>query len=206
MERKSNIELLRCVLMWFVVIIHFVGHNIQAANNPAQMGDENYFSSNLLLAFSTCAVDCFVIISGYWGIKLTYNKLFSFCFPILLYEVIISTIYLFISGTCSIPSLNYWYVQQYLALLILSPLINVGLERISKEGLQKILLLSIVLFVLPISSPTYNAGKNVFIFILLYCIGYYLRHYYYTRRSGGGILSFTSFPVSWFLQRQWVYI
>lgn len=175
--RDSNIEMLRCILMWFVVIIHFVGHNILYKESPVQFGSQNYFSSNALLSISVCAVDCFVIISGYFSIKFSLKKILIFVFSILFYEFFISCIYYLFTGHCTIPHLSYWFVRQYLALMILSPILNAGLRNLDERTLRMILLLSIFFFILPLSSPSYNSGKNVYIFILLYSVGFYLRNY-----------------------------
>ena len=56
--------------MFLIVVSHFVAHNILDRNleNPISIGDMNYISSNLLLSASIGAVNCFVIISGYFTI------------------------------------------------------------------------------------------------------------------------------------------
>ena len=65
-SRKSNIELLRLVLMAFVVLLHF--------NNDAMGGAfvhvRNLPIDNFVLHFfeslGICAVNCFMIVSGYF--------------------------------------------------------------------------------------------------------------------------------------------
>ena len=48
--RQSNIELLRCVLMYMIVVLHFVAHNLLNKDNPAVLGDKNFLSANAILA------------------------------------------------------------------------------------------------------------------------------------------------------------
>lgn len=184
--RSSNIELLRCLLMFYVVVIHFVGHNILSKDAPAQIGDMNYFSSNLLLSISVCAVDCFVLISGYFTIKLTFKKIVLFLLPIFFYEIVISLVFFPFSHHFVLPKLAYWFVRPYLALMLFSPIINYGLQKLSGTAIRNLLIISILFFVLPPNSPTGNSGKNIYIFILLYITGYYIRNYYQTKKNWGG--------------------
>lgn len=176
--RESNFELLRCLLMLFVVIIHFIGHNILSKDNPVQVGEMNYFTSNLMHSFCVCAVDCFVLISGYFTIKVSLRKIILFLLPIFFYELLLSTICYPITHHFLIPKFNYWFIRCYLALMILSPLLNCGLSKLKGEILRNILLLSIFFYILPINSPSFQAGKNIYIFILLYMTGYYIRNFF----------------------------
>ena len=186
-ERSSNIELLRCVLMFLIVVSHFVAHNILDRNleNPISFGDMNYISSNLLLSASIGAVNCFVIISGYFTIKLSLKKLTLFILPVIIYELILGALFFKVKPQ-SFMLLNYWFVRYYLALMLLSPILNYGLEKLKNQDFQLILFLLFVFFILPISSITGNRGMNIFIFILMYMIGFYIKHHFTLRRSGGG--------------------
>lgn len=188
-ERNSNVELLRCILMLLIVISHFVAHNILDRNleTPLSPNDINYISSNLLLSASVGAVNCFVIISGYYTIKLSLRKLILFILPIVFYEFVLGALFFKVKPQ-SYMLLNYWFVQYYLALMLLSPILNYGLERLKKQWFTMILLLSFIFFILPIPSITGNRGMNIYIFILMYMIGYYIRHHVTLKHSGGGIL------------------
>ena len=64
--RNSNIELLRLVLMFMVVLLHFNNDTMGGAFVYAR----NYPTANFILHFmesiSICAVNCFMIVSGYF--------------------------------------------------------------------------------------------------------------------------------------------
>lgn len=70
-ERNSNIELLRIVLMIMVVTLHFNNEKMGGAFNFAQDNTANTFILYFLESLSICAVNCFMIISGYF---LAFNK------------------------------------------------------------------------------------------------------------------------------------
>ena len=199
--RDSNIELLRCLLMLLIVIQHFVAHNILSKDDPVDYGGKNFISANMLLAFCVSAVNCFVLISGYYGIKFSLKKLFLFLLPIFFYELVMSFIWYPCKHHVSITAFNYWFVRSFVALMIISPILNKGLECLNRRQIQVILLLLIAIFIVPLSSFSGNAGKNILIFVLLYLTGYYLRHFYKNKLSGGGILLDTFYAHCLFLRR-----
>ena len=182
-QRQSNIELLRCLLMLMIVIIHFLGHNILSATNPIDINNPHFYTANLLLAFCECAVDCFVLISGWFLINFSIRKIIMFLLPIAFYQFVISCIYYPYGGSISISPFHYWFVPPFVALMILSPVINKALKSISKKKLQVILLCLTLIFILPIQSLSGMYGKNAFIFIYIYCLGFYLKNHFDNKYS-----------------------
>lgn len=63
-ERKSNIELLRCLLILMVVVLHY--NNAEMGGGFAYATGINYRVLQLFEAASICAVNCFIIISAYF--------------------------------------------------------------------------------------------------------------------------------------------
>lgn len=69
--RKSNFELLRIVLMLFVVAEHL----LPQIGDIQNIGDGyEYYLGNLFRSFFIVAVNGFVLLSGYFGIKLILKK------------------------------------------------------------------------------------------------------------------------------------
>ena len=62
--RDGNIELLRCLLMFIVVLHHSAVFGPLIGARQAEV----------VFAMTVPAVDCFVAISGWFGIKFTWNK------------------------------------------------------------------------------------------------------------------------------------
>lgn len=176
-ERQSNIELLRCFLMLLVVIEHFIFHGILRSEDPINFGDPNFLSSNLLASFCIGAVNCFVLISGYFGIKFTLRKFVLFLLPIFFYEVLMSAGWFPYRHHISFTPFNYWFVRSFVALMLLSPLLNKALESISKRQLQFLLVLLIFVFIVPMQSFSGNGGRNPFMFVILYITGFYVRNH-----------------------------
>ena len=176
--RQSNIELLRCVLMFMVVVSHFVDHNILEKNTPVELGGDNFIVSHLLNSLCICAVNCFVLISGYFTIKLSLRRILLFLIPIAFYQFLLSVVFYPFNHSISISPFRYWFVSPYVGLMLLSPLLNKGLEQLSWKGLRNIICVLLLLFVLPVISVSGQNGRNLFMFILMYLTGYYIRHYY----------------------------
>ena len=68
--RESNMELLRVLCMLFIVCGH-----ITLAHKSDLMGDSSYYINYFFRSFAVVAVNVYVLISGYYGIKLKVKKL-----------------------------------------------------------------------------------------------------------------------------------
>lgn len=70
-NRESKFELLRIVCMIFVITEHLVPH-ITDMQNVYGVG---YYVGNIANSFCVVAVNCFVLLSGYFGIKMKLKKI-----------------------------------------------------------------------------------------------------------------------------------
>lgn len=175
-ERQSNIELLRIVIMFMVVVLHFVGHNALSSDHTFHLADRNWISANILESMCVCAVDCFVLISGYFTIKFSLSKVVLFLLPIAFYELVLSVIFYKYYHTICFTPFNYWFVKPFFLLMLIAPFLNAGLLTLGKVKTAYFCILCI--FLSYCKSPmNEDAGKTFQIFILLYAIGYYLGHY-----------------------------
>lgn len=205
-NRNSNIELLRIVCMCFII----AGHVIMKYSSD-DLGTNEYYISNVLRSFFIVAVNCFVIISGYFGIKLNIRKLIKMNIQVVFYSIVI----FLITIICGIHEVSikkdilllfpvitkrYWYITIYFVLCIISPLLNIIIEKLNRNQFKGMLITAISMFyILPIisyciNSPTItaDAGYGIVNFICLYFIGRYIRLYYKDSKSklfyGGGFI------------------
>ena len=149
-KRNSNIELLRIVCILFVIALHY--------NNTWIGGAINYVTgfNSVLLHFiesaAICAVNCFVLITGYFMVFSNKRKIKK---PIdLLLKVVIYGSIMYILGVIAgvidfdlksfitgfIPQ-NY-YVVLYCGLFFLSIFINYALCGMSFSDLKKMIIIS----------------------------------------------------------------
>lgn len=191
-ERNSNIELLRIICMIFII----GGHLIMYHEGGAIVGSTGYYISNIMRSFFMCAVNTFVLISGYFGVKFNVKKLIKLDINTITYSVgifiimvllgihqvdIKKDILLFIP----VVTKRYWFISIYFVLCIISPILNKFIDYIEEYKLKTVIIVMISLFyVLPtilysINAPTIteDSGYGIINFICLYIIGRYIKCY-----------------------------
>lgn len=183
-NRLSNIEILRIVSMLFIVIWHIIGHGTKNIDTISSF-DKNLISC--LQSFLIIHVNCFVLITGYFGINTNIKKLLRFIILISFYVLIINIIALFftekyisLSILFPISHSPYWFVNSYLCLFITAPFLNILIKNIDIYQYQKLLLiLAFVNIYLGFihHNPINVNGYNYSQFVFLYFIGRYINKY-----------------------------
>lgn len=182
--RNSNVELLRLLLMCMI----FAGHVITHGFGFKGMAEPGFaFAANPWIAIPIAAIAqpatmCFVFISGWYGIRLTLRRLLQltlWCslaaflchvaasFYGMAYDVqdMLKTLF---GASCGAG----WFVTQYALLMILSPLINEGLERLGRQRAGCLLL---ILFVFNATQwLTRIPGVNTQNILFMYMLGRYV--------------------------------
>lgn len=188
--RQSNMELLRILVMFFILIQHA---NFLAIGTPS-MSDcgrapWEAFGRFFVESLSIVAVNVFVLISGWFGIKPRIEKLCSLIFQVLFFSLGVNlALSLLMGKTITVDALLksvlitkcYWFIKSYICLFILSPVLNAFVETASKK--QFIWLLAAFLLFQTIygwtdSAPEFAYGYSVVSFAGLYLLSRYLRLY-----------------------------
>lgn len=202
-SRESGIELLRILTMCGVILLHY--NDGRAFKYVADNSIQQYVLF-FLESVAICAVDLFVLISGYF---LSGTQKRSLLKPlelivqlILIHEGLYLLSVFFGSAVFSIKTVivkampNNYFVILYCTLYIISPYINVVLKQLSQSGLEKFIITMILLFSVwttfvdvleelrgaeifglsTISRFGSGQGFNIVNFSLVYCIGGYLRY------------------------------
>ena len=142
--RLSNFELLRLLCMLMVLNLHsFAGYR----HGDGIMQALDFLSEST----SICAVDTFVLISGYFGIKWRKKGLFNLLFQVLFYSfavygVCVATgIIQFDKGEfihCFKAFYDSWgFITWYIILYFVSPWLNAFAEKSNSKQLMKYILL-----------------------------------------------------------------
>lgn len=145
-NRESNFELLRIISMFMVLVLHA---DFQALGEPTTEDIVNTpFSSFIKVLFevlSIVAVNVFVLISGWFGIKpsikgfakLIFQILF-FSFGIYIVMALIGKLNFSISGIahCLVlkPATSYWFIPSYLCLYLFAPVLNSFIALADKKS------------------------------------------------------------------------
>lgn len=206
-KRADNIELLRVIIMFFIVVFHFICHGMKLWFVKDMNVDINSFKSVFnysmtwyIAIVTSIAVNTYVLITGFFlGNSLKINllgggkKIIKVLMPTIFYTVTLYIVYPLLRE--SIPSFEriissvfpiynsvYWFVTKYVALIALSPIINILLNSMNKR--LHLYLVTILLIVTCEISPTigychvYEAGGGTLLwFLTLYTSGSYISRY-----------------------------
>ena len=105
-KRESNIDCLRIISMLMVVCHHFFSHGgLSSALTPSL----NWAAGNLLFAACFVAVNCFVIISGYYlcTSQFKLKKLANIWLQVFVYSVVCCIIVSVATGSFSLKDRDY---------------------------------------------------------------------------------------------------
>lgn len=198
-ERFSNIELLRLVCMFLIIMQHFLGHAV--FENSETFGSINEIQQlclRSLHALTICAVNTFILISGYFSIRPKAKSFFNLYTLCAFYCLCLYLIHLYITDTSLNRNVIYyslfpftknpdwWFIPQYVILYTISPILNFVIDKSSKRELQVyLILLSIVVFYFGFyrNMSFANNGFNFINFVFLYFIGRYIALYMKTETS-----------------------
>ena len=204
-NRESGIELLRIVLMIGVILLHFNDSTNGNAINLVEKFSLSWFILMILENIFIYAVDIFIIISGYFLCK-SNKRSFIKVIELFLELIIIRLLKYFIliiigEKLFSIKSLmtlfipNSYFVVLYCVLYLISPYINVVLNKLKQKDLKKLLIMLIIIFccwntignefenivgksfmgLSTVGAWGSQQGFNIVNFIVLYLVGTYLK-------------------------------
>lgn len=190
--RNSNIELLRIFSMFMVLGLHV---NFMAIGEPTTAETisapiPTFFRIFFQQSFNI-AVDIFVLISGWYGIKFHVRGLCKFMFQCVF---IICTMFIIglLIGRATLDErqileciLLYpgsaWFCKSYIALFIIAPVLNVFCEKASEKKLRSVLIgfyiYQTIFGALTMSDSAIKAGFSTFSFIGLYLLARYFNIY-----------------------------
>lgn len=183
-ERNSSIEMLRILAMLGIVIMHTNGAVMEHGSGTG------FAWTQIENGIFNAGVSIFVLISGYFGIRRSTQKLIELESTVILYAVLSALVGCYF-GKASILSIIkafipvstncYWFISCYILLMIFSPYINRAIDSMSElQHRQLLLLMSAVFLVAPTViyySVLGGGGKNVINMLLLYFLGSYIRKY-----------------------------
>lgn len=196
--RSSNFELLRIVCMIMIVTVHTLGHG--GALNNIDVESTNFVLAHFLESLAIVSVNCYILISGFFGIdsKFKLEKAFKLYIQVLFYSVIISVIFWTIGlesiswdGILSmifpITRQTWWFMSVFLVLYMFTPYINKLLKSLSFKEFNDLLIILVFTFVIwpSISSLTpidNQKGYSLYSFIVLYTLGAYISIFYKNKK------------------------
>ena len=189
--RNTGIDLLRLVLMFFIIMGHLFTHTPIREILPV-------LSAKGLWCWGTqsiclCAVNCFVLITGYFMIRARWKleHLLKLWLTILLYGLGIGALFVLIGKAPLSPALIlnmcfpilrrvWWFMSAYVLLYLFIPFLNAGLQRLTPRQFAFLAAgITVIFYILPIFGfffPPYDplTGMSITGFVTLYILGAYL--------------------------------
>lgn len=191
-KRMSNMELLRDVSMFMIVLLHLMGKT--SAITDIEPGRPVYYAAWILSAICRIGNNGFVLISGYFAkeSKFRLEKLLHLYVQVLFYSVTLAALmkFLHVDLTSRLSAIvfpvthaEYWFATVYIGLYCLMPGLNIILEHAEKRKLEELLIVLGILFSV---IPTFfhasgwlgdGGAYSIVWFCFLYLLGAYIRQY-----------------------------
>ena len=197
MKRESNFEVMRTVAMFFIVVYHCLTHGVGdkygfCTSSPISL--VNLGLSDFLLVFSSISVNLYVMVSGYFlsDLDFKFSRILRTWLNACFYSCVITLLFFSLSLTpFSISVLGksffplstdaYWFVTQYIGLLILSPFLSLLVRNLTYRQYVGLLIggaflcLSIIPD-FPLGKRFHVAhGNSVWSFVYLFMIAGFIR-------------------------------
>lgn len=189
--RNSNLEILRIISMILIVAHHYAVHGFTTIEMTYSF---NRYIVGFLSLGGKLGVACFVLISGYFMVysKFTLYKLIKLVAQTWFYSVGIGLLFLFILtpvepiGLTSIIKMmlpigysKYWFMTDYIILMLISPILNLTISKMSKKSHRNLLIGAMILWsIMPkFTAASYGYGDELGWVILLYFFAAYIRKY-----------------------------
>lgn len=192
-------ELLRIAAMLAVVMVHLDGASLslpEPSHSLSAVSIRDWWVLSVE-SLTIIGVNCFTLISGYFGIKASFTGLLKFTLQCIFYSVLIYLFSIFASSFLGIGKYAWawvefgkswmvfthtdlWYVPAYLGLYLLSPFLNIGIKTMSKYNFQIVLGLFITFNVWAgwLWGGHFNQnGYTIVQLIMMYLIGRYIGEY-----------------------------
>lgn len=194
-KRILSLEVLRVVSMLMIIWMHMISYsNIYSSTSSLQ---PIYFTKEIIHSICLVAVNCYILISGYFCIKSEFKikKLLYIVFETLFYSVVIYLMFL-LSGKITfsfkdlffnfLPTLTrqYWFVTTYVGVYILSPFIKKISQLLDQKTHFSLLLILFLLLVVYYNffffcdNLNFGGATGIVWFTFLFFVGTYIYKYY----------------------------
>ena len=193
-HRQTNIEVLRIISMFLIVIMHYIFCGLK--HNPFHQyydlgsisGGVNYLTMEPLYLLSQVAVNCYVMISGFFLIDRNQYRWKGILMTIV-NTMFYSLVFLFLakaSGTgvtnvelaksiFPIHQWGYWFVTTYVGLLLVAPLLSRIASSLNKRQYQFVLCTLFILNFQYLYGTVYAGHRTIMFFGFLFLLAGYMR-------------------------------
>lgn len=209
--RMANLELLRCVAMMMVIVLHYLDKgNLLPELTDSGIGGAG-MAAWLLESFCIVAVNVYMFISGYflccssfklsrllqlwlqlWAYSVTFGLIGALTG--VFREATFDTHYL-LTLLFPVTMRHYWFMTAYVFLYLLLPIVGLAVKRMTRQQMQMALALLLAVFclaksVLPVSLEMDSQGYDCLWYVCVFLTAAYVRRFGvpFLEKKGRGIL------------------
>ncbi len=197
-ERMANLDLLRCVAMMMVVVLHYLGKGNLLPDLREDSISGMGILAWLLESFCVVAVNVYMLISGYFLCTSSFklSRLLQLWLQIWFYSVAFGMIGA-LTGVLSetpfdthylltllfpVTMEHYWFMTAYVFLYLLLPLVGASVKRMTKQQLQITIVLLLAVFciaksILPVRLETDRKGYDCLWYLCVFLTAAYARRF-----------------------------
>lgn len=196
--RQANLELLRCVAMMMVIVLHYLGKG----NLLTSLSEKWLYPAEsiawLLESFCIVAVNVYMFISGYFLCTSSFkpSRLLQLWLQVWMYSVAVGLLgaltgvmeetafdtHFLLTLIFPVAMNHYWFMTAYIFLYILLPFLGMAVQRMTKRQLQIAALLLLIVFslqksILPVRLETDKLGYDCLWYVCVFVAAAYVRRF-----------------------------
>ena len=197
-ERMANLELLRCIAMMMVIVLHYLGKSqLLVKLTESSLGSVGT-AAWILESFCIVAVNVYMLISGYFLCLSTYkiSRLIKLYLQVWFYSVGVGvlaimtgifpwqdvTVHDLLTFVFPVSMEHYWFITAYVFLYILLPFVGGALRKMTKAQMQIALGTLLAVFcvlksVLPVRLEKDLQGYDCLWYLCVFVTAAYLRRF-----------------------------
>ena len=189
--RQSNMELLRIVAMFLVLVVHA---DFLSLGTPTQDLCQTIplfaWGQFVVQSIAVVCVNVFVLLSGWFAIRPKWKSFLNFIFQCFFFSIGTYVVCLSLGiselslkgiSACFFLSEFYWFIIAYIGLYLFAPVVNTFIETAGRIALRNFLVAFFVfqtLYAWCSNGATFLlSGTNTLSFIGLYALARYIRLY-----------------------------
>ena len=186
-RRDSNMELARIVAMIMIILGHFVFHGIQGTVGTSPVTTPVLgFDEYLILVVSclcSAGVNLFMLISGYYGIRLKWQSIISFYLLCVFYNAVALFVqsryqalgFRDIIDVIFISRTGNWFFKGYFWVMMVSPILNKAIKEFNLTQLRVLAAIGMILTCVSSCFLGNPKGNGALLLMFVYFLGGYIR-------------------------------
>lgn len=197
-RRMANLELLRCVAMMMVIVLHYLGKGNLLADLTSDKLGAGHLAAWLLECFCIVAVNVYMLISGYFLCQSSFKpgRLIQLWMQIWTYSVVFGLVgalsgvmtetafdlHYLLTLVFPVSMGHYWFMSAYVFFYLLLPLAGMAVRKMTRKQLQVTLgfllfAFCVVKSVLPVRFELDSQGYDCLWYLCVFLTAAYIRRF-----------------------------